>query len=106
MSPECSFGCGRRADQFHHATGRDHLGRYLDPMLVLPTEHDCHEFAHDDWRQERLNDLVRPRTIVEYVAIRLRRLAMNLARLDAGVGGGTFFGLMAEAMQRWADALD
>ena len=89
----------------HHPTGRDHLDRYLDPHLVLPADHDCHCLVHDDWRHENLDELKKPRTIVEYVEIRLRRLAMNLGRIDICMGGGTFWGLLAEAMQRWADGL-
>ena len=105
MIGQCEF-CGGPADHLHHPTGRDHLGRYLDIMLVLRADYDCHAFVHDDWRHERLDKLQRPRTIVEYLAIRLRRLAMNLGRLDRAQGGGTFWGLLATAMQRWADELD
>ncbi len=104
MKGSCTF-CGGQPDRLHHPTGRDHEGRYLDPMLVLPAEHDCHEFVHDDWRHERLDKLQRPRTAVEYIEIRLRRLAMNLGRVDQSQGGGTFWGLLGSAMQRWADEL-
>jgi hypothetical protein len=105
MSVDCAF-CGGPPEFAHHPTGRDHRNRYLDPMLVLPADHDCHIFVHDDWRHERLDKLQRPRTIVEYIAIRLRRLAMNLSRVDQHLGGGTFWGLLAEAMAGWADDLD
>lgn len=105
MSRLCEI-CGEPADHLHHPTGRDHLGRYLDRQLVLPVDHDHHEFLHDDWRHENLNELRQPRTIVEYVAIRLRRLAMNLGRWDQALGGNTFFGRLADAMQCWAEDLD
>jgi hypothetical protein len=105
MNRHCEF-CGGPFDRLHHPTGRDHLGHYLDPMLVLRADHDCHEFVHDDWRHERLDKLQRPRTVVEYIAIRLCRLAMNLGRIDQSQGGGTFWGLLATAMQRWADELE
>jgi hypothetical protein len=105
MKGRCAF-CGRPPDRLHHPTGRNHEGRYLDPLLVLPAEHDCHEFVHDDWRHERLDKLQKSRTSVEYIAIRLRRLAMNLGRIDQHLEGGTFWGLLAEAFHRWADELD
>ena len=104
MSGACEF-CGGPFDRLHHPTGRDHLGRYLDPMLVLPTDHDCHVFVHDDWRHENLDKLKIPRTLVEYIVIRLRRLSMNLGRMDQQLGGGTFWGSLATAMQGWADEL-
>jgi hypothetical protein len=105
MKGQCAF-CGGPPDRLHHPTGRDHEDRYLDRLLVLPAEHDCHEFVHDDWRHERLDKLQRPRTVVEYLAIRLRRLAMNLGRIEQSQGGGTFWGLLADAMHRWADELE
>ena len=104
-APECPF-CGGRPAFMHHPTGRDHQAHHLDPDLVLPVDHDCHCLAHDDWWREDLEKLDGPKTIVEYVAIRLRRLAMNLGRIDIYMGGGTFWGLLANAMQRWADGLD
>jgi|GEM_PF-5930281 len=106
MSPaECVF-CGGVPHYMHHPTGRDHRDVYLDRELVLPVDHDCHCLVHDDYRHENLDKLKAPRTIVEYVAVRLRRMAMNLGRMDARLGGGTFWGLLADAMQVWADELD
>jgi hypothetical protein len=105
MNRPCEF-CGGPADQLHHCTGRDHEDQYLDPMLVLPSDHDCHVFVHDDWRHEEIDELKQPRSIVEYIEIRLRRLAMNLARIDQRSGGGTFWGLLAEAVMRWAEELE
>jgi hypothetical protein len=31
---------------------------------------------------------------------------MNLGRLDQHLGGGTFWGLLAEALVSWADIID
>jgi len=98
--------CGRPFDELHHGTGRDHEGQYLDRMLVMPSDHDCHVFAHDDWRHEKLDELDGPHTAVEYVAIRLRRIAMNLGRIDQHSGRQTFWGLLADAMVSWAEELD
>jgi hypothetical protein len=104
MNGACEF-CGGSCDQLHHPTGRDHEGRYLDPMLVLRSDHSCHVFVHDDWRHEEIDELKQPRSIVEYIEIRLRRLAMNLGRIDQRSGGGTFWGRLAEAFMTWAEEL-
>lgn len=105
MNKPCAF-CGGPADRLHHPTGRDHEGRYLDPMLVFPADHDCHEFVHDDWRQENVDKLDVALTPVEYIAIGLHRLAMNLGRVDDAIRGGTFWALLGSAAERWATVID
>ena len=45
----CCVFTGRPADELHHACGRDPLGHYLDPHLVIPLSRRQHVLEHQGW---------------------------------------------------------
>ena len=49
----CRF-CDGPLDDRHHWTGKDSMGRYLDPWFVVGCCHDHHELTHDDLKGLRL----------------------------------------------------
>jgi hypothetical protein len=103
--------CGVEVTEAHHPTGRDPQGLYLDPALVLPLCRDHHELSHDDWRMLRIADPAEgcsgaaPLTLVERVALRLRRLATMTARLAAAFPGWVWVAALARSAKQWADEL-
>ena len=108
MSERCAY-CGGKHPLTHHATGRDHQLRYLDPSLTIPLCHDHHQLVHDDLRAAGVDD---PQTraairlsFVERVEVRLRRLAVAIGRLASMFPGVTFLAHLAERLKRWADEL-
>ena len=101
----CEFG-DAKADRWHHITGKDEFGRYLDPEFVCPLCHSHHEFVHDDAQTlgwERLQG--RRLTWFERVELRLRRWAACLGRLEASSSVSTPYGVLARTLLRWADEL-
>ena len=77
----CLF-CGAPAERDHHCTGRDALGRYLDPEFVGPTCHDDHELVHDDWHTRGVGDgRVETATFLHALELGLTRTAMFVGRL-------------------------
>ena len=98
--------CGRvGAWEQHHPTGRDQRDRYLDPTLTMPLCHDHHTLVHDDLHTLGLSHADERPTLIESIVVCLRRLAAVLARVDATRPVVTFWGLLADAMTGWADAL-
>jgi hypothetical protein len=96
--------CGRPATRIHHPTGRGPDTEYLDPQLTIELCHSHHELCHDDWHTFELENVSGPLTVVEQVAVGMRRLALTLARVDAGEG--TFWGRLAGALVEWARRLE
>lgn len=96
--------CHQAATRDHHPTGRDTDREYLDPALTMELCHSHHELCHDDWHTFELETVEGPLTVVELVAVGMRRLALTLARVDAG--NGTFWGRLAAALVDWAVRLE
>src|SRR5215218_1398349 len=98
--------CGQPAVDDHHLTGSR-----LDPALMLPHCHDHHELVHDDWntagvpaKNRRFNDSDddQPPTVLHALYLRLRRLALWLARLHEGGVFQPVSGRLASALALWA----
>lgn len=96
--------CQRRATRDHHPTGRDTEGEYLDPDLRMELCHSHHELCHDDWHTFELETIEEPLTVIELVAVGMRRLALTLARVDGG--NDTFWGRLAGSLVDWAVRLE
>ena len=105
----CVF-TGRPADEWHHVTGRDSLGRYLDPHLVIPLSRRQHVLEHQGWgpdvadgvaghpnvlrlgRMGRLlvrlgefhvdGEVVLPAETVRQIGLTLNRIALDLKEVD------------------------
>ena len=96
--------CGAEGCQFHHLTGRDDQGRYLDPESSLPLCKDHHPLAHDHWKTLDLEVATRRLTTFERIEIGMRRCAATLMVLDGGTGT-TVFGVLAALLVKWANQL-
>jgi hypothetical protein len=82
MSGQRCLFCGGSAERDHHCTGRDALGRYIDPGFVAPTCHDDHELTHDDWYTHGAGDgLVETATFLHALQLGLERVGMFVGRL-------------------------
>jgi hypothetical protein len=97
-------GCGRF---WHHATGRDATGTYLDPQLKGRLCVSCHPLLHEDWNTAGVGDRVTPDTFLDSLELRLRRTALLLGRLAPTIPGpvGQLVTGLAEAMAGWAALL-
>ena len=96
--------CEGPVERFHHPTGRDEGGVYLDSGFTRPLCHDHHELTHDQWKTLEL-EVVRDRLpFFERVEIRLRRWAATLMVIDGGTGVSAF-GLLATFLVAWAEEL-
>jgi hypothetical protein len=110
MSGGCLW-CGSSDCRVHHPTGRGPDGRYLDRDLRFPCCHDHHELSHDDWRALGIHDLGRNQAPerklarVERVELRLRRLAVTVARLAEAYPQHEWSAAFARALKQWADEL-
>jgi hypothetical protein len=102
MSTHC-VRCGQRSKDDHHLTVRDDHGDYLDADLKVPLCRSCHNAEHDALRVLDLERALGPLSLPERVELRLRRLAVFVARL--AVRWGPLFGFAAAALTRWADEL-
>jgi hypothetical protein len=113
MGPQC-LRCGAEPwpepfagpeVQGHHATGRDERGDYLDPELVLPFCHDCHQLVHDDWNTLGLADEERRQPLVAWIELRLWRLVAALERLREAAPGNTLWPRLSQVAARIAREL-
>jgi hypothetical protein len=75
--------CGAAGHDQHHPTWRGSDGRYVDPAFTVPLCHDCHELTGDDTRTAGLAGSAAT-SVLESLELSLRRLAVFLARFDAG----------------------
>ncbi len=96
--------CGEEPCQGHHWTGKDHQGRYLDPLFAVPLCKDHHPLVHDQWKTLDLETVARPLPWFERIEERLRRWAATLMVLDGG-SRGSLFALTARVLVSWADEL-
>jgi hypothetical protein len=79
----CPF-FGRSAENFHHPTGPDAQGEYLDPLLKLPVSLPVHGTEHAGWRLAGIGEGSERSANV----LRLRRLAHIFRRLGEHHGRG------------------
>jgi hypothetical protein len=94
--------CDRQGNwQHHHPTGTDWNRDYLDPDFTVPLCHDHHTLIHDDWGILGVEEVDEPLDGSEVVALRLRRLAITLARVD----GDDLVKSLAATLPGWADLL-
>jgi hypothetical protein len=107
MSVACIV-CGAPATRWHHVTGRDARGRYLDPDFVVPLCHDDHELTHDDLRLLGVDKAGGPPgpgwTITEALEFALRRLGAGASRV-AETHDWPLLDTLAGCLKRWADEL-
>lgn len=89
----------------HHPTERDENGVYLDPDFTVPACHDHHTLVHDDCRSLGLEEVADPLGATELNALRLRRLAVNLARVSSPEGAVVLLQAAARFLPCWADEL-
>lgn len=95
--------CGAQVAEHHHPTGRL-AGRYLDPTFTTGFCLRCHHALHA--RHEALG-LARPAptiSLLEQVALVLRRLAVCVAHIGDGPDG--FWSGVADVLRSMADDLD
>src|SRR5579862_9294448 len=104
MTDRCSY-CGRAVERLHHPTGKDEGNRYLDREFTVPTCHDHHELLGDDRRTLGLEATDAPLTLLDRVELRLRRMAIDAARLARAHPGNRWFELAAKLLARWAGEL-
>src|SRR5215207_5879034 len=97
--------CGRPVKRHHHLTARDAHASYLDKALWVGVCHDHHELAHDDWHTAKLETTTSPLTWLERVEVRLRRLAMFLARLVEPFPENRLWAVLAACVEGWAGEL-
>jgi hypothetical protein len=97
--------CGRPAGRRHHPTAKDEQGRYLDPEFTVATCRDHHELLGDDRRTLDLETTEFPLTWLDGVEVRLRRMAIDAARLASSHPGNRWFALAADVLARWAGEL-
>ena len=71
----CVF-TGRLADELHHGSGQDPLGRYLDPHLVIPLSRRQHVLEHQGWGTEIADGVASHLNV-----LRLGRMGRLLVRL-------------------------
>jgi hypothetical protein len=83
VSPRC-IHCGAIAKDAHHLTLRDENGERLDEELTAPFCRPCHLAEHNVLRVLELEGITSRLSAVERVELRLRRVAVFLARLDLG----------------------
>ena len=105
MNGRCVL-CAAPGEDAHHPTGRGADGRYLDPKLTADGCHDHHEIWHDDLRDFGIDGPAGGTTVFERHALRLRRLALFLARVE---GDGSLARLgrrLAAAFVPWAAEAD
>ncbi len=79
----CVF-LGRPADHFHHTSGTDVDGVYLDPDLYLPVVRRLHVSGHQVWNLAGCGD----GTDAAPNVLRLRRSGLDLVRLGEFHTGG------------------
>jgi hypothetical protein len=71
----------RSATERDHLTGRDDAGRYLDPLLVVPSCRACNVCGFRCWKVSGLDVIGDARPAL----VQVRRLGVGFARLgDAG----------------------
>ena len=106
MSDVCLL-CPRGGRCWHHGTGRDAAGAYLDPDLRARVCVSCHPLLHEDWNTAGVRDRVTPDTFLDSLELRLRRTALLLGRLAPRTPGvlGELLARLAEAMASWAALL-
>lgn len=104
MTGRCIY-CGRPAERRHHPTGKDHEDRYLDREFTVPVCHDHHELVGDDRRTLGLEVSERPLTWLDRVEVRLRRMAIDAARLAHRYPDNVWFRRAAELLARCAGEL-
>ncbi len=97
--------CGDPATQLHHVTGRGADSEQLDDELVLPVCPDCHDLIHEELRLEGIHYPLIRNSIIERLERRLRRLAINLARIADKAWPQVFVGLIALNCLKWAEEL-
>ena len=106
MSDACLL-CPRCGRSWHHGTGRDAEGAYLDPDLKARLCASCHPLVHEDWNTASVRDRITPTTFLDSLQLRLRRTALLLGRLAPTIPEPyrqPVAGL-AEAMASWATQL-
>jgi hypothetical protein len=79
---ECPFS-GQPAEEFHHPTGRDCDGNYLDPTFVFALSKRQHNREHQSW-----DDAFKEDVSDAPDRLRLRRVASLLIRLGQNWSGG------------------
>ena len=77
----CIRGCGRPATQWHHVTGRGANREQLDNDCVLQVCDECHDLIHEELRFEGVHYPLLSTSALDRVERRLRRLAINVARI-------------------------
>lgn len=97
--------CGRGAKRRHHPTARDENGDYLDPGLTWPFCHDDHTLAHDDRYTLGLELTEGPLTFLDRAELRLRRIAVDVTRLEATNPAPPLPSGFGEALTVWAGEL-
>jgi hypothetical protein len=104
LTGRCIF-CGRPVERIHHPTGKDKHNRYLDRQFTVPVCHDHHELLGDDRHTLDLETPGAPLTWLDRVELRLRRLAVDAARLATSHPNNRWIALAAELLVRWAGEL-
>ena len=87
MIPARDWRCpftGRRADEWHHLSGRGIDGAYLDVGLVIPLCRPEHVIEHQTWRVAGVDD----GSDANPGPLRLRRTGLLLVRLGERHGDG------------------
>jgi hypothetical protein len=101
----CVF-CGRLGLwKEHHPTAQDENGLYLDSEFTVPACHDHHTLVHDDYRTLGIETVAGPLSDTDLNALRLRRLNVNLARVNSPEGAMVLLRAAARFLPRWADEL-
>ena len=95
MKSPCAF-CGGEAAENHHPTGRDGRGRYLDPRLTLPSCHNDHCLADDDWHTQGIHHSDPHLTFLELLELSLRRLGACFGRLGQAENALPLFAALAQ----------
>jgi hypothetical protein len=104
VTGRCIF-CGGPVERRHHPTGRDEQNRYLDREFTVPTCHTHHELLGDDRRTLGLETPGGLLTLLDRVELRLRRTAIDAARLASAQPENRWFELAARLLARWAGEL-
>jgi hypothetical protein len=104
MTGGCIY-CDRPAERRHHPSGKDEHGRYLDPDFAVPTCHDHHELIGDDRRTLGVEAPTCALTGLDRVELRLRRMAIDAARLARSHPDNRWIALAATLLARWAGEL-
>jgi hypothetical protein len=98
--------CPEPPEDNHHVTGRGPDGRYLDPKLVGPLCHDCHELVEED-NTAGAPDHASTETFLGSLELRLSRTAGFVGRVAATLPDpfATLFAWLASHLARWASRL-